>query len=80
MAREVSQGGRTLYLPEKEEWVELAAEPRSGPYAIAVEFSGYVTHELRCSVCGETWKAGQLRERYHYAPAPGGWRKCGEWR
>jgi len=55
--------------------------PSAGPWPIGpFEVSGFVEHEPRCSGCGEPWKAGQLRERYHYVPAPGGWRKCGEWR
>lgn len=122
MAREVKTSGRTVYLPDREEWEEVPTlwrcpscgvettcreraeklghsrpphkiglcftkmepvkpeEPRAGPYALTADVSGFVEHESQCSGCGETWKAGQLRERYHYAPAPGGWRKCGEWR
>lgn len=129
MAREVRLSGRTVYLPDHEEWEEVPtlwrcpscgvettcrdrAEklghsrpphkiglcftkmepvkpeetptepvPRAGPYALGhLEVSGFVEHEPRCSGCGEPWKAGQLRERYHFVAAPGGWRKCGEWR
>lgn len=83
MAREVKTSGRTVYLPDREEWEETPTEPapRAGPYALGhLEVSGFVTHEFRCSGCGETWKPGQMHERYHWAPAPGGWRKCGEWR
>lgn len=80
MAREVKTSGRTVYLPDREEWEETPTEPapRAGPYALTVEVSGFVEHELRCSECGEaaTWNHGQ----FHYVPAPGGWRKCGEWR
>jgi len=142
MAREVKVSGRTVYLPDREEWelcdspatpervvedidrawpglvsssprrcghcihpahvgmctgrnggtahpcpcfhssggLESPPEPapRAGPYALAVEVSGFVEHELLCSGCGEaaTWNHGQ----FHFVPAPGGWRKCGEWR
>lgn len=81
MAREVRVSGRTVYLPDREEWEETPTEPapRAGPYALTVEVSGFVEHELRCSGCGEvatSWNHGQ----FHYVPAPGGWRKCGEWR
>lgn len=81
MAREVKVSGRTVYLPDREEW-ELSDKPATAEEMAErlFEVSGFVTHEPRCSGCGETWKAGQLLERYHYAPAPGGWRKCGEWR
>lgn len=81
MAREVKASGRTVYLPDREEW-ELCDSPAT-PERVAEDIDrawpGLVKHELRCTGCGKTWKAGQMRERYHYAPAPGGWRRCGEW-
>lgn len=82
MAREVKVSGRTVYLPDREDWEETPTEPapRAGPYALTVEVSGFVEHEPRCSGCGEALKEGQIRWRSHYVPAPGGWRKCGEWR
>lgn len=80
MAREVKTSGRTIYLPDRDEWEETPTEPapRAGPYALTVELSGVVKLYLQCSGCGERNETppGQ----YHYIAAPGGWRKCGEWR
>ena len=76
MALEVSQGGRTLYLPEKEEWAE---EPRNGPYAL-----GYLSTRV-CSGCGERQeydpKLFQLvaLPPTHWRWFPSGWQRCGEW-
>lgn len=84
MAREVKVSGRTVYLPDREEWEETPTEPapRAGPYALGhLEVSGFVEHELRCSGCGEAPPATfEYANRYHYVPVRGGWRKCGEWR
>lgn len=84
MAREVKVSGRTVYLPDREEWEETPTEPapRAGPYALGhLEVSGFVEHELRCSGCGEAPRATfGYASRYHYVPVRGGWRKCGEWR
>lgn len=82
VAREVKVSGRTVYLPDRDEWEETPTEPapRAGPYALAVEVSGFVTHEIRCSGCGMIAASRDMGGPYHYVPAPGGWRKCGEWR
>lgn len=83
MAREVKLSGRTVYLPDREEWEETPTEPapRAGPYALGhLEVSGFGTHELRCSGCGEPWREGVVNERYHWVQWHGGWRGCGEWR
>ncbi len=86
MAREVKTSGRTIYLPDREEREETPTDPapRAGPYALTVEVSGFVEHELRCSGCGEPQKevpvAQQINGRHHFVAEPGGWRKCGEWR
>lgn len=99
MAREVKTSGRTVYLPDRDEWEETPTEPRLPPgaleamirakaaeaeYALAVEVSGFVTHEIRCSGCGKIATGPDAAPtspgQYHYIPAPGGWRKCGEWR
>ncbi len=83
MAREVKVSGRTVYLPDREEWEETPTEPapRAGPYALGFEVSGFVTHELRCSGCGEPASAISVAiGQYHYVSEPGGWRRCGEWR
>ena len=52
MAREVRVSGRTVYLPDRDEWEETPTEPapRAGPYALGFEVSGFVTHEDRKSV------------------------------
>lgn len=50
------------------------------------EVSGFVEHETRCSGCGKIATGPEKvpiqlgRHVSHYVPAPGGWRKCGEWR
>jgi hypothetical protein len=83
MAREVRVSGRTVYLPDREEWEETPTEPapRAGPYALTVEVSGFVEHERRCSGCGEAPPSTlEYPSQHHFVPAPGGWRKCGEWR
>lgn len=80
MAREVKSSGRTIYLPDRDEWEETPTEPapRMGPYALTVEVSGIVKHELRCSTCGAL--RGMALGSSHWLVWPGGWRKCGEWR
>jgi hypothetical protein len=127
MAREVKVSGRTVYLPDRDEWepvptlwrcpscgVETKSqeraeklghrrpphkigmcftkmemvkpeEPRAGPYAlVSFDVSGFVEHEIRCSGCGKIATGPDATPtspgRYHYVPAPGGWRRCGEWR
>ncbi len=86
MAREVKTSGRTVYLPDRDEWEETPTEPapRAGPYALGFEVSGFVEHELRCSGCGKIAAGPDATPtspgRFHYVPAPGGWRRCGEWR
>lgn len=113
MAREVKSSGRTIYLPDREEWEEVPTlwrcpscgvettcreiaeklghsrpphkiglcvtkmepvkpeEPRAGPYALGFE-------RLRCSGCGVHRDRSPGPD--HWAPAPGGWERCGEWR
>lgn len=85
MAREVRLSGRTVYLPDREEW-ELCDSPAT-PERVAEDIDrawpGLVKHELRCSGCGiqadgpPTMGTSTMA---HWVMAPGGWRKCGEWR
>jgi hypothetical protein len=145
VAREVKVSGRTVYLPDREEWEETPTlwrcpscgvettcreraeklghsrpphkiglcvtkmepvkpeetptkpTPRAGPYALTVEVSGFVEHELyegppglgygvsdvvsgqiQCSSCGAPRDNAPGLD--HWVVAPGGWRRCGEWR
>jgi hypothetical protein len=99
VAREVKISGRTVYLTDRDEWEETPTEPapRAGPYALTVEVSGFVDHELyegppglgygvsdvvsgqiQCSSCGAPRDNAPGLD--HWVVAPGGWRRCGEWR
>ena len=83
MAREVKSSGRTIYLPDRDEWEETPTEPapRMGPYALTVESFGVsdvVSGQIKCSCCGAPRDKAPGPD--HWVPALGGWRKCGEWR
>ena len=92
MAREVKVGGRTVYLPDREEWevcrdewevCDSPATPERVAEDIDRAWPGLVRSDLRCSGCG-TQADGQrtmgTSTIAHWVMVPGGWRKCGEWR
>lgn len=71
MAREVKLSGRTVYLPDREEWEEVQAD----------EPNTWLEGPLKCSGCGFcVGLAEAVVGPIHWRPAEGGWQKCGEWR